>query len=82
MIKEQLKNQIFWWNKLADSTLVHNARFGAWSEKTVIISLGSLAILFKRLRKVCFFLHPFFDHNHCSIKNPKPLRITVMKKPP
>jgi hypothetical protein len=58
--RKQSKHQISGWNKLAGRTLVLNARFGAWPEKTVIISLGGIAIPFKRLPKMRFFLHPLF----------------------
>lgn len=68
--KKQIGNQIFWWNKLTRRTLVLSARFGAWSEKTVIISLGGLAIPFKRSHKESVFSSAIFD-NHSSLDQRK-----------
>jgi hypothetical protein len=53
-------NQSSWWNKLTGRTLVLNARFGAWSEKTVVISLGGIAIPFKRLLNKSVFSFTIF----------------------
>lgn len=58
--RELIRYRIFWWNKLTLGTLVLNARFGAWSERTVMISLGDLVIPFRRLHRDLFFPPPFF----------------------
>jgi hypothetical protein len=47
---------------LAGRTLVHNARFGAWSKKAVIISLGSLLSRSGDYLLMSFFLHHFLEN--------------------
>lgn len=38
----KIKQNYLKWNKLTVCTLVFTTRFGAWSERTMIISLGGL----------------------------------------
>ena len=62
-VKRNNEFNYFWWNQLTGRTLVLNARFGAWSKKAVIISLGGLPSRSGDYFKISFFLHHFFYFN-------------------
>jgi hypothetical protein len=60
-VDSRSKLNVFWWNQLTVRTLVLNARFGAWSERNVIISVRGLPSRSGDYLIFCSFLHHFFN---------------------